>query len=279
LRAVGKRVGALRLIAAAGVLGAAFSLSNQATAQRAPRAAKEPAVRYSHTDHEKHGVKQKDCSKCHQLDEEWTVQAPTRGRDHQPCNESGCHAKEYFSREPKICVVCHADSRPWVKQKAELKRRKVSEFGGDLSHKTHATARVGGRGANGPCLACHGDPYRDEPTSGGHADCAPCHGSREQPRMGDCGDCHRLGARKARVKAKGGPWRVAALFTHTTHGRDPRRPQTQTECTTCHAGVTKATRLADIKNPTMRSCDTCHDGEAAFKTTGFECYRCHSESK
>ena len=27
----------------------------------------------------------------------------------------------------------------------------------------------------------------------------------------------------------------------------------------------------------VRSCDACHDGALAFKTTGFECYRCHGE--
>lgn len=270
-----RRIGWVGLVA---LLAAAFALSSPpATAEGKST---DSGLRYSHAQHQKLGVSQKNCRTCHELDSDYNVEPPTKGRNHQPCNDSDCHAKEYFSRDPKICVVCHSDARPWIKQKAELKKRPDSEFGGDLSHKSHATARVGGRGANGACKKCHGNPYRnDAPEHGGHADCAPCHGHSAQPSMGECGDCHHRGARKARIASRSTKWSVAALFAHDTHGRDPRKPQTETECTTCHTNVTKATKLAEVENPTMRSCGACHDGKSAFKATGFQCYRCHSEPK
>lgn len=256
------------------ILGAAFALVGPATAQKKK---KEP--RYSHALHQKNGVDQKDCSKCHELDRSFAVKPPTSGEPHQPCATSGCHNEEFFSTEPTICTVCHADSRPWVKQTAELKKRIDGEFGSDISHKTHATGRVGGEG-NAGCKTCHGDKFRDDAkaTGGGHSDCAPCHARQSQPTMTRCGGCHIMGAKRARAKAVGGPWVVTKLFAHDTHGRDPRKAQTETSCVACHQGITKATKLAEIKNPTMRSCDTCHDGKFAFKTTGFQCYRCHSET-
>lgn len=253
------------------LIGGALALDGPATAQKT----KKP-LRYSHSLHTKNGVDQKDCSTCHELDSKFKVKPPTSANPHKPCATSGCHGEEFFSTKPTICVVCHADSRPWVKQTAEIKDHPDSEFGSDLSHKTHATGRVGGKG-NGACKTCHGDKFRDQPSTGGHGDCAPCHARQEKPSMTNCGGCHRLGAKRARAEAMGGPWSVAKLFAHNTHGRDPRTPQTETECLTCHQGITKATKLAEVKNPTMKSCDTCHDGKAAFKTTGFQCYRCHSE--
>lgn len=256
------------------LLGGALALDAPATAQKP----KTP-LHYSHSLHTKNGVSQKDCSKCHELDNKFVVKPPTSGKPHQPCATSGCHGDEFFSTEPTICVVCHDDAKPWIKQTARIRDRRDSEFGGDLSHATHATGRVGGAGANGACTTCHGDKFRDETATGtgGHADCAPCHARDEQPRMSSCGGCHRLGAKKARVAARDSEWSVAALFAHTTHGNDPRPGQGETSCTTCHQQIKKARTLAEVKNPTMKSCDGCHDGKLAFKTTGFQCYRCHSE--
>jgi c(7)-type cytochrome triheme protein len=96
--------------------------------------------------------------------------------------------------------------------------------------------------------------------------------------MTDCGGCHKLGAKLARSGSSGSEWAVGELFGHEIHGRDPRKPQTQTTCVDCHAGITKANNLGEIKTPTMRSCDGCHDGKYAFKTTGFQCYRCHTDA-
>ncbi len=268
--------GMLPGIAALGLLAGVLVSSDPASAQK-KKATKPAEIRYSHEVHTKRGVDQGVCENCHVLDEKYTVLAPTLGKDHMPCADSECHASEFFSKEPMICVVCHTDARPWIKQKAELKQRRRSDFGGDLSHKTHAGARVGGRGANGACKKCHGNVFGGTPARAGHDDCAPCHEKQSAPAMGECGGCHKLGARKARVKAKTSEWGVAALFAHNTHGKDPTANGAETKCTTCHQTIPTANKLAEIRNPTMRSCDACHDGEAAFKTTGFECYRCHGE--
>ncbi len=96
--------------------------------------------------------------------------------------------------------------------------------------------------------------------------------------MGNCGDCHALGADvKRRMPSE---WSVARLYDHTEHGRDPRmKSKGETKCQTCHEGVAEADSLAVVVPPTMKSCDGCHDGGHAFKTTGFGCYRCHSRDK
>jgi c(7)-type cytochrome triheme protein len=183
-----------------------------------------------------------------------------------------------MSREPKICGVCHDGTDPNVKQPALVRRRSSSEFGGDMSHKSHlkkVTARDSGK--NAVCKACHGDMFKGTPPpSGGHATCASCHGKSASPSMGSCGGCHKLGETKAASSPTATEWAVTEMFTHQIHGNDPRSSRTETDCTDCHAGIPNATKVADIKNPPMKACDGCHDGKYAFKTTGFECYRCHA---
>lgn len=260
-------------------LGAMFALGGfdrSATAQK-----KKKELRYLHKLHKANGVDQKDCSKCHALERNFAVKPPTAADPHQPCATSGCHGEEFFSTKPKICVVCHSDSKPWVKQTARQKKHRDSEFGSDLSHKTHATGRVKstGSGPNGVCRTCHGNMFSGQPTRrGGHDACSGCHARSNQPVMTDCGGCHALGGKGAGVGARESEWVVGELFAHNTHSRDPRKPGAEPACTGCHADITKATSLATIKNPTMRSCDGCHDGKYAFKTTGFQCYRCHAET-
>jgi c(7)-type cytochrome triheme protein len=259
-------------------LGAMFALSTPATAQNKNRAKE---VRYLHKLHKANGVNQDNCAQCHQLERNFDVRAPTAANPHQPCATSGCHGEEFFSTKPKICAVCHVDSKPWVKQTAKQKDRRKSEFGGDLSHETHATGRVKatGSGPNGVCRTCHGDVFKGQASGkSGHSACSDCHTRQNQPVMTDCGGCHKLGAKPGRAGGGDGEWAVGELFAHDTHGRDPRKPGTETTCTECHAEITKANNLGEIKNPTMRSCDSCHDGKNAFKTTGFQCYRCHAES-
>lgn len=256
-------------------LGAIVSLGGPATAQQ-----KKKELRYLHKLHKANGVDQTDCSKCHALERDFAVKPPTAADPHQPCATSGCHGEEFFSTKPKICVVCHEDSKPWVKQTARQKDHRRSEFGGDLSHKTHATGRVKatGSGPNGVCRTCHGNMLTGQTNKkGGHDACSSCHARNNQPVMTDCGGCHKLGGKQG-ARGAAGEWAVGELFAHETHARDPRKPGTETTCVDCHAAITQATNLASIKNPTMKSCDTCHDGKAAFKTTGFQCYRCHAQS-
>jgi c(7)-type cytochrome triheme protein len=238
----------------------------------------EPKVRYSHEKHDQLKVNQKDCRQCHVLNDSFEVLPATLGKNHQPCNNADCHASEYFSREPRICVVCHDATDPNVKQPAVVRRRPGSEFGGDLSHKSHLKMVKGrGSGKNAVCKACHGDVFKGEaPVASGHAGCSTCHGKSASPAMGACGECHSLGGRRAASSPTAGDWSVSAMFTHASHANDPRASRTETDCTECHAKIPEATNLGQVSNPEMKSCDGCHNGANAFKTTGFACYRCHA---
>ena len=270
------------LALAIGVMFAiAVPFGGPATAQNKKQA---KTLRYLHKLHKANGVDQTDCKKCHDLQRDYSVKPPTAGNPHQPCADSECHGDQFFSTKPEICVVCHTDNKPWVKQTARQNQHTRSEFGSDLSHKTHATGRVkaSGPGPNGVCKTCHGNMFTsansERTKNAGHGACSACHARTNKPVMTDCGGCHTLGGKKGGVSKKGGDWAVGELFAHNTHGRDPRKPGTESTCVECHADITKATNLASIKNPTMRSCDGCHNGEHAFKTTGFQCYRCHAET-
>jgi hypothetical protein len=97
--------------------------------------------------------------------------------------------------------------------------------------------------------------------------------------MTDCKLCHK---NEAAQRAAETEWSVAATFKHSIHATDPRSKK-QTDCALCHSAVPQATDLASLKLPEMKLCDTCHDGKtqangvAIFKTTGFECARCHAK--
>ncbi|RMH36762.1 MAG: hypothetical protein D6689_21910 [Deltaproteobacteria bacterium] len=226
-----------------------------------------PLPRYDHARHATRRVDQSDCTACHALDAAFAVRPATAAQPHRPCSDAGCHAGEFFSRRPQVCGTCHDGTAPWIAQPAVARRRADSDFGRDISHAAHARAGAG------DCKACHGDPYRGDAAGSGHAACAPCHGQRAQPAMTACAGCHRPREAAAVARAPSA-WSVAATFRHETHAVDPRGGG-EPACTVCHEAVARAERVADIAPPTMRSCDACHDGERAFKTTGFGCYRCH----
>ncbi len=237
----------------------------------------EGAARFSHESHRKRGVDLATCAACHALGADFQVAPPTRGKDHRPCASAGCHVDQFLTRAGSVCTVCHEGSEPWVRQEARYRRRTNSEFGSDFSHRSHVDER---RGDNDQCRACHGDRLAGREAPAGHEACAPCHGKRAQPGMDRCGGCHALGASAPRA-GKASPWSVAGRFRHETHGRDPRGgqgAQRETRCRECHAKVASAARLTEIALPTMTSCDGCHDGQHAFKTTGFECARCHGNA-
>ncbi len=233
-------------------------------------------VRFGHELHKGKGVKVDNCKTCHSIKGEYEVEPVTRGKDHQPCNNSGCHAAEYMSREPKICVVCHDTNEPWVKQTARIRDFDVSEFGGEISHKTHQSnkAREGGI----KCQSCHGDVFNDGEKPDSHAVCGSCHQGGLEPVMSDCGSCHMLG-RAAELRKSDSRYTVRGRFEHSDHERDPReKKRAEPSCKVCHTGISDAESLSDIPSPTMKSCDSCHDGKLAFKTTGFDCVKCHGDA-
>lgn len=262
------------VLAAVALCGGALYLSS-ATAQNSNKAKDR---RYSHSQHEKLNVKHNNCKVCHTLDSDYNVMPATLGKNHQPCNNENCHASEFMSANPSMCYVCHDDVDPNVKQQPVVRRRKDSEFGGDLSHKSHTKKVKSAGGVNGACVTCHGDVYKGQKAGkSGHAACSECHGKSSSPSMGTCSGCHRLGSKQATSGAASGDWSVRAMFSHTSHGNDPRSRKTTTKCLECHQEIAEATNLETIKNPKMEYCDGCHDGKNAFKTTGFGCYNCHGE--
>jgi c(7)-type cytochrome triheme protein len=232
-------------------------------------------LRFGHEFHKGKGVAIDDCSTCHGI-KGFEIEPVTRGKDHKPCNNETCHASEYMSREPKICVVCHDTNEPWVKQVARIRDMSSSEFGGEISHKTHQSDKASKGGVK--CESCHGNVYEKGDKPEAHAVCGSCHQDGLEPTMDDCGSCHKLGYQESRRKS-GSRYAVRARFDHSDHDSDPReKKRVAPKCTTCHTGVAKAEKLNDIPAPTMQSCDACHDGEHAFKTTGFGCVKCHGDA-
>ena len=267
----------LFVVLAAGLIAGGAIWVRSATAQSRTS---QKTVRYSHTKHEELKVDHGNCRQCHVLDDQYDVMPATLGKNHQPCNNENCHASEFFSKQPTMCFVCHDDVDPNVKQQPIVRRHRTSEFGGDLSHKSHTKKVKSSGGKNGACITCHGNVFTGEkPGKSGHASCAGCHGKRgSSPSMGTCGGCHKLGETRAASSTAAGDWSVTAMFSHSTHGSDPRERKTETSCLECHSTIAQATVLSEIRNPTMQSCDACHDGKSAFKTTGFNCYGCHGEA-
>lgn len=216
-----------------------------------------------------------DCAQCHSVQKDGKIDAPGIGKDHQPCAKSGCHDKEFYNKTPKICAACHDAASPWAKATPRLRQhdgqKLPNEFFGTINHNTHI--KLAGD-SNAQCMGCHGNKLADAPGPKEHEGCATggkCHGGNQAPAMNDCRLCHK--ATKAE-RAPVSEWTVAATFKHSIHGTDPRT-KGQTSCTSCHNTVKEATDLKSLKLPAMKQCDSCHDGKTSFKTTGFECAKCH----
>lgn len=258
-----------------GALLLAGGESSHAADEAEAKPASDEQLRFGHQLHTDKGVKIEDCKSCHGI-KGFDIEPVTRGKNHQPCNGSECHASEYMSKEPKICVVCHDTNEPWVKQTARIRDFKSSEFGGEISHKTHQSDKASKGGVN--CQSCHGKVFEGGEKPQAHAVCGSCHQGGLRPLMTDCGDCHKLGYQQSRRKSDS-RYTVRARFDHEDHDRDPRaKKRGAPDCKTCHTGVAGASTLAEIPSPTMQSCDACHDGEHAFKTTGFGCVKCHGDA-
>jgi hypothetical protein len=217
---------------------------------------------FSHAAHAARHVAIDDCSACHTLAADGTLLAPLAGKDHQPCASSGCHQSEFAAKAPAMCGVCHDAVSP--SQKAVSRAAPSSAKAEWFTAIDHAAHLKGGT-TNAACEQCHAD-------QASHAACAPCHGKGQAPAMTACAACH-LGNAPARALVSA--WSVAATFKHETHTQDPRSHGT-TACTACHTTVAAATDLAAIRAPAMATCDGCHDGKLAFKSTGFGCVRCHA---
>ena len=234
-------------------------------------------VQFLHAAHANRNVKIDACATCHGVAADGRLAPPLANKDHMPCAASGCHQNEFASRATKICGVCHDTAAPWQKTVARAKPPAQPEWHETIDHAAHL-ARTGT--ANGACTSCHGEKLAGGPKPSSHEGCIDCHGRGARPArptMSDCGGCHLAQAPQRVVRNE---WSVAAKFAqvdgHVKHATD-KRTKKPAQCLDCHASVRAAKTLAQIKPATMLECDAaCHDGKVAFKTTGFDCARCHS---
>lgn len=238
-----------------------------------------PATRtdmpFVHAVHASRNVKINDCATCHGVESDGKLTPPLAKKDHMPCAASGCHQTEFASKATKICGVCHDAVAPWQKITSRAKPPLKPEWYESIDHATHL-AKIGST-ANSACTSCHGDKLAGGPAPGGHDGCVGCHGKTARPAMNECGACHLKDKPAGAARSE---WAVTAQFEkangHAKHAID-KRSNRPAQCFDCHPGVRTAKTLAQIKPTTMAECgDACHNGRTAFKTTGFDCSKCHS---
>lgn len=225
---------------------------------------------FTHDAHSRRNMQIQNCAQCHTADQEGKLTPPLAGKQHQPCAQSSCHLNEFMSRTTKICGICHEQVAPWQKTVSRSKPPLKPEWFERIDHSTHISKLGTG---NAACASCHGDKLAGAPAPQGHDACAPCHGRGQAPAMGQCAACH---AATPAARAAVSPWSVKATFAHKQHALDPRARGAQTKCTECHKQIGQAKDLASIRAPAMADCEGCHDGKSQFKTTGFECSKCHT---
>lgn len=229
---------------------------------------------FVHAAHASRNVRIDQCATCHAIEADGKLTPPLAKKDHMPCAASGCHQAEFASRTTKICGVCHDAVAPWAKLTSRAKAPAKPEWFEAIDHAAHI-AKLGT--GNDACTNCHGNKLAGGPAPGGHDGCVQCHGKTAKPAMNECGACHVKDAPAGAVRTE---WAVTAKFEaangHAKHAID-KRTNKPAQCNDCHAGVRQAKTLAQIKRATMLECDAaCHDGKVAFKTTGFECSKCHA---
>lgn len=240
-----------------------------------------PAARtdfaFAHSTHANRNVKINDCGTCHGVEADGRLSPPLAKKEHMPCAASGCHQTEFASRTTKICGVCHDTVAPWQRNQARSKPSPKPEWFETIDHAKHLEKTGTG---NGACTSCHGEKLAGGAKPGSHDGCIGCHAKIARPAMSECAACHLKVAPQRPARSE---WSVAAQFQkidgHAKHATDPRTKR-PAQCLDCHAGVRTAKNLAQIKPSTMAECDAaCHNGKTSFKTTGFECARCHSAPK
>jgi hypothetical protein len=232
-------------------------------------------VTFSHEAHSKRNTKiEGHCQDCHSVAADGAVLAPNTGKDHAPCANAGCHQTEFMSKTTKICFVCHEDSPvPWKKLQARMQDPSPKqEFFENISHASHLQKKGT---TNAACTDCHGDKLGGGKAPKDHQACAECHGKGAPAHpMSECDKCH---SRNAVARPKISEWSVASTFDHKRHANDSRPTSRGTaQCVGCHAEIGKSTSLATMAKPKMQSCEAgCHNGKVSFKTTGFDCAKCH----
>ncbi|MFA6467978.1 MAG: cytochrome C [Bacteroidota bacterium] len=136
---------------------------------------------------------------------------------------------------------------------APVDKKQVLKF----SHSTHATAGI-------ECSSCHTPEKLTQNASEKmlptHTECQSCH---EQEVNETCGFCH---TDENNPVALPNPVREI-LFDHQKHVVDQK-----VECITCHAGMDKTDFAEASNNPSMATCNTCHNNVKASN----QCEACHT---
>lgn len=209
------------------------------------------------------------CLGCHAEADVLAGRPARPGREHAPCDASGCHAAaftELAALAPGgLCDTCHDTVDPARPGRSPLRpfpspvlaRTLPSRF----SHERHLDgaaldARVG---FHVDCSDCHVAPSARQTPYGqvSHAACARCHDELADvaPRMRDCLACHDTAATAiARARQLVTP---GLRFTHDAHERDFAGDAIR--CRECHATATAARTPDDRITPAPESCARCHD--------------------
>jgi len=234
-----------------------------------------PAADPTRLDHSKHA--QIACIGCH------------RGKrpgadDHKPCDDSGCHKKEFASSPGKVCLVCHTDVTVQPLLVAPLKDFPIQDAWQALppvfSHAKHLDAGVMEKqvGFHVTCVDCH--LRNDAQVRPNHATCARCHAAEVElegtPAMENCNGCHR-GRARLRVRARLLDSDVKAL-PHNQHRRDAKG--NPIKCEDCHKRSATSTGYDDHAPPRVESCVACHDDSARvpYEMRMRICETCHRET-
>ncbi len=188
-----------------------------------------PPVEYS--------ADKKSCnsSKCHAVDAQDRIVAPG-ANGHSPCSDANCHATWFmtagmpsdknYEMAASFCLGCHAsdDGKPpkpservnavFYSRESEVEFHvempgpaEDTQWGGQGSHFAHANKHA----TRADCRKCHSVDSSGLLTPGtpGHDQCLDCHKAADKKAgkvkvsMGDCSDCHKLGARKNPFDAAG----------------------------------------------------------------------------
>ncbi|HEU0033217.1 MAG TPA: hypothetical protein VFQ53_21440 [Kofleriaceae bacterium] len=233
-----------------------------------------PPLDPSRLKHEQHA--QIPCVSCHR-----GTKRPGAD-DHKPCDDSGCHKKEFLGPPGKLCTVCHEQvtTQPLA---APLKDYPTTapwqSMPPAFSHKSHMDAdkMEGTVGFHVACVDCHTAPdgLQVRPN---HATCSRCHaaeaGLSRVARMEDCTGCHVGGARtRTRNRLIAGDLR----FSHDRHKTD--RKGVPIRCEACHVRSATSASHDDHVAPRIESCVGCHDDT---KRTPYPmrmriCETCHRE--
>lgn len=262
------------------VLGLGLGLVGLAGAQ--PKSTREGFDHYLHDrDVSVSGADPIACTSCHVLKGGKLVGVPGHAACFGACHGAGpgkLGKKPSPIAEPparmRVCTACHSEAALAAPTKTALAPGMppyalYQDYALEAPHKRHAAVA---------CATCHAKAKPSTP----HARCLGCHDGSgtagKGPAMTSCAGCHSPASGKpeplAMVRTKETQVFVTKTFSHDKHAR---RGGTGATCTTCHAAVL-TTDDRQLPRVPMAACGPsgCHDGQAAFATSG-ACTRCHQE--